>query len=79
FFDLLWRAFSNPYVVAMMLGSAWSAINDPTTAGVSDSMQALTYTEPKSDRGSAGPIGPAGQPGADGDAANEEDTNDSED
>ncbi|WP_262316681.1 phage holin family protein [Lacticaseibacillus parakribbianus] len=47
FFDLLWRAFSNPYVVAMMLGSAWSAINDPTTAGVSDSMQALGYTAPK--------------------------------
>lgn len=47
FFEVLGRAFANPYVVAMMLGSAWSAINDPTTAGITDSVQALGYTKPK--------------------------------
>lgn len=27
----------------------WGVVNDPTTAGVSDSKQALTYDEPKND------------------------------
>lgn len=47
FFDVLGRAFRNPYVVALMIGSAWGAINDPTTAGVTDSVQARTYDKPK--------------------------------
>ncbi len=50
FFDVLGRAFGNPYVVALMISSAWGAINDPTTAGVSDSAQALTYEKPKEDK-----------------------------
>ena len=30
-----------------MLVSAWGVITDPTTAGMSDSAQALEYDEPK--------------------------------
>jgi len=37
----------NPVVVVAMLAAVWGIINDPTTAGLSDSAQALTYTEPK--------------------------------
>ena len=44
---LLLGAISNPYVLGMVLVSVWNAINDPTTSGITDSAQALTYTEPK--------------------------------
>ena len=47
FFDVLGRAFGNPYVVALMIGSAWGVVTDPTTAGVTDSAEAMGYTEPK--------------------------------
>lgn len=40
-------AISNPYVVVMILVSAFNAITDPTTHGLSDSKNALTYEEPK--------------------------------
>ena len=43
----LLEAVKNPYVLGLVIVSVWNAINDPTTAGVSDSAQALTYTEPK--------------------------------
>lgn len=47
----LWQVIvqgvSNPVIVAAMLMSAWNAVNDPTTAGLSDSASALTYDEPK--------------------------------
>lgn len=46
-FDVLWTAISNPYVLVMVIVSVWNALNDPTTAGLSDSTQALTYSEPK--------------------------------
>ena len=45
--DLLLMAISNPYVLALVAMSVWNAINDPTTAGVGDSAQALTYDKPK--------------------------------
>ena len=41
------QAISNPYVVVMALVSLFNAITDPTTNGVCDSNNALTYTEPK--------------------------------
>ena len=44
---LLLDAISNPYVLALVVVSVWNAVNDPTTAGVTDSEQAPTYTEPK--------------------------------
>ena len=42
--------FSNPYLigtVAMAVFSFVGVLTDPTTKGVADSTQALTYTEPK--------------------------------
>lgn len=45
--NLLLSAIQNPVIVVAVAVSVWNAINDPTTAGVSDSAQALTYTEPK--------------------------------
>jgi len=47
--SLLIGAISNPYVLSLVVVSVWNALNDPTTSGVSDSDQALTYTEPKSE------------------------------
>ena len=45
--NLLLSAISNPYVLALVAVSVWNAVNDPTTAGVTDSAQAQEYTEPK--------------------------------
>lgn len=41
------KAISNPYVCALAVVSVWNAVNDPTTSGLGDSAQALTYTVPK--------------------------------
>lgn len=46
-FDLLTGAVSNPYVLWLVAVSVWNAVNDPTTKGVSDSENAMTYNEPK--------------------------------
>ena len=40
-------AIKNPVIVVAVIVSVWNAIIDPTTAGVSDSAQALTYEKPK--------------------------------
>lgn len=45
--DLLLSAISNPYVLSLVVVAAWNSINDPTTAGGSDSTQALSYKTPK--------------------------------
>lgn len=45
--NVLVGAISNPYVLGLVVVSVWQSINDPTTSGVTDSAQALTYTEPK--------------------------------
>lgn len=45
--DLLMGALSNPYVLGLVVVSVFNAITDPTTSGVADSEQALTYTKPK--------------------------------
>lgn len=45
--DLLIGAISNPYVLGLVVISVWNALNDPTTAGIGDSINALTYTQPK--------------------------------
>lgn len=46
-FELITMALSNPYCLFLIAVAVWNAINDPTTKGISDSDQALTYTEPK--------------------------------
>lgn len=45
--QLLINAISNPYVLGLIAVSIWNALNDPTTAGVTDSKQAMTYQIPK--------------------------------
>ena len=40
-------AIQNPVIVVSVIISVWNAVNDPTTAGLSDSTRALTYTKPK--------------------------------
>jgi phi LC3 family holin len=37
-------AFTNPYVLGLMLISVYNTIIDPTTEGMSDSERALSYT-----------------------------------
>lgn len=44
--DTICSAISNPYVIWLIVGSLWNAINDPTTAGLSDSSRAITYKTP---------------------------------
>ena len=45
--EILLGAISNPYVLGLIVVSVWNALNDPTTAGITDSVQALTYDKPK--------------------------------
>lgn len=45
--DLMVDAISNPYVLVMVAVSVYNAVVDPTTTGLSDSQQALTYSAPK--------------------------------
>ena len=46
-FDILVQAVRNPVIVVSVLCSVWNAINDPTTAGDSDSFRAMTYDSPR--------------------------------
>ena len=43
----LFEAVKNPYVLGLVAVSVWNAINDPTTKGLKDSEQAMTYEKPK--------------------------------
>lgn len=45
--QLLINALCNPYVLGLIAVSVWNALNDPTTAGITDSKQAMTYQIPK--------------------------------
>lgn len=45
--QILVDAIMNPYVLGLVTVSVWNALNDPTTAGLSDSAQAMTYDSPK--------------------------------
>lgn len=45
--DVLLEAIQNPYVLGLIIVSVWNALNDPTTKGLSDSNEALTYESPK--------------------------------
>ena len=44
---VLVEAVKNPVILVSVIVSVWNAINDPTTAGISDSEQAMTYNKPK--------------------------------
>ena len=45
--DMLVDALKNPYVLGLVVVSVWNAVNDPTTKGLGDSSNALTYEKPK--------------------------------
>ncbi len=45
--NALLQAVKNPVILVSVLVSVWNLINDPTTKGLSDSAQALTYDKPK--------------------------------
>ena len=45
--NILVQALSNPYVLSLVVVSVYNALIDPTTAGVGDSENALTYDTPK--------------------------------
>ena len=45
--QVLIDAIMNPYVLGLVVVSVWNAVNDPTTAGLSDSEQAMHYDAPK--------------------------------
>ena len=45
--QLLMDAIMNPYVLGLVVVSVWNALNDPTTKGLSDSTQAMSYNTPK--------------------------------
>lgn len=45
--NLFVEAVKNPVIVVSVIVSVWNAINDPTTAGLSDSKNAMTYETPK--------------------------------
>ena len=46
---ILVEAVKNPVILVSVVVSVWNALNDPTTAGISDSNQAMTYQAPKVD------------------------------
>ena len=45
--NLFVQAVQNPVVVLSVVVSVYNALIDPTTKGMSDSAQAMTYTKPK--------------------------------
>lgn len=45
--ELFAQAVQNPVVVLSVAVSVYNAIIDPTTKGIGDSEQALTYSKPK--------------------------------
>lgn len=46
-FDVISRAFSNPYIVGLMIVNVYIALNDPTTTGLSDSQLVMNRNKPK--------------------------------
>lgn len=45
-FNTFADAVKNPYVLGLIVVSVWNALNDPTTKGLTDSEQAMTYSKP---------------------------------
>ena len=47
--NVITGAFSNPYCLFLVASNIWSALNDPTTSGISDSARAKGYTAPSAE------------------------------
>lgn len=48
--DLVVEAYSNPYLLGLIVISVFNTVTDPTVKGLSDSRQALRYIKPRDDR-----------------------------
>ena len=44
--EIIKGTVSNPYCLFLVACNVWSALNDPTTSGVTDSDRAKTYDKP---------------------------------
>lgn len=44
--DVICGTVSNPYCLFLIASNIWSALNDPTTSGVTDSDRAKSYDKP---------------------------------
>lgn len=47
--EVLLSAVKSPVIVVAIIVSVFNTVNDPTTKGIGDSAQALTYDKPKKD------------------------------
>ena len=47
--ELFVQAYSNPYLLALVVISVFNTITDPTVKGLGDSRQALRYSKPRDD------------------------------
>lgn len=45
--EILVQAVKNPVILVSVMVSVWGIVNDPTTAGLSDSKKAMGYQSPK--------------------------------
>jgi phi LC3 family holin len=46
-FDLIKNTVSNPYMLLTVLWTAYCALTDPSTTGISDSKNVLKYEKPR--------------------------------
>lgn len=49
-FEMIESAYSNPYLLGLVIISVFNAVNDPNVSGIGDSKQALTYEKPKKEK-----------------------------
>ncbi|MBM7598066.1 phi LC3 family holin [Virgibacillus halotolerans] len=48
--DLIQSAYSNPYLLGLVVVSVFNSVTDPTVSGISDSELSRTYTKPKKNK-----------------------------
>lgn len=48
--EVLLTAVKSPVIIVSVIVSVWNLINDPTTTGISDSANALSYQEPNGEK-----------------------------
>ncbi len=48
--ELVVEAYSNPYLLGLIVISVFNTVTDPTVKGLSDSRQALRYIKPRDDK-----------------------------
>lgn len=48
--EVLLTAVKSPVIIVSVIVSVWNLINDPTTTGISDSANAMSYEEPNKEK-----------------------------